>query len=106
MDTELRAIADPTRREILALVRDRELPASEIAARFPISRPAVSQHLRTLQEAGLVSMRREGTRRYYRAEAERLTRIIRELEEMWDTALARLKRAAEAEEARRRGKKT
>ena len=67
MDLALRAIAEPNRRAILALIRDRELPAGAIAARFPVSRPAISQHLAVLREAGLVEERRVGTERRYRA---------------------------------------
>src|SRR5215210_6556822 len=73
MDEALRAVADPTRRAILRLVRDRELPAGEIARQFPaITRPAVSQHLRVLTEAGLVATRRDGNRRLYRWRREGL----------------------------------
>jgi DNA-binding transcriptional ArsR family regulator len=74
MDATLQAIADPRRGAILALVRDRELPAGEIANRFDVTRPAISQHLAVLREAGLVSERRDGTRRLYRAPGQRARR--------------------------------
>lgn len=95
----LRAVADPTRRAILRLVRDGELPAGAIAANFPsISRPAVSQHLRVLSDAGLVDVRPDGNRRLYRWRPEGLRDAAAFLEEMWSDRLARLKAAAEREE--------
>jgi DNA-binding transcriptional ArsR family regulator len=96
MDEQLRAIAEPRRREILRLIRDSELPAGEIAARFDVTRPAVSQHLRVLKDAGLIEERRAGTRRLYRARQEGLAELRAELEWMWDDRLARLKELAEA----------
>jgi DNA-binding transcriptional ArsR family regulator len=99
MDDALRAIADPTRRSILRLVRDDEVPAGDIAAHFPtMSRPAVSQHLRVLTEAGLVVVRPDGNRRLYRWRREGLSDAAAFLEEMWSDNLSRLKAAAEREE--------
>jgi DNA-binding transcriptional ArsR family regulator len=99
MDQALRAVADPTRRAILRLVRDAELPAGEIAAQFSsMSRPAVSQHLRVLTDAGLLDVRREGNRRLYRWQREGLRDAAAFLDEMWSNSLARLKAAAEREE--------
>jgi len=99
MDDALRAVADPTRRAILRLVREGELPAGEIARRFPsISRPAVSQHLRVLNDAGLVSVRADGNRRLYSWRREGLRDAAAFLDEMWSDGLARLKVAAEREE--------
>lgn len=99
MDEALRAVADPTRRAILRLVRDDELPAGEIAAHFPsISRPAVSQHLGVLAECGLVDVRPDGNRRLYRWRREGLRDAAAFIEEMWSDRLARLKIAAEREE--------
>jgi len=99
MDDVLRALADPTRRAILRLVRDGEVPAGEIAGHFPtMSRPAVSQHLRVLSEAGLVVVRPEGNRRLYRWRREGLSDAAEFLEEMWSDNLSRLKAAAEREE--------
>ena len=101
LDATFAALADPTRRAILRLVRDDELPAGEIARRFPsMSRPAVSQHLRVLAGAGLVAIRPDGNRRLYRWRREGLRDAAAFLEEMWSDSLARLKDAAEREEAR------
>ena len=101
MDQALRAVADPTRRAILRLVRDGDLPAGAIAAHFPsMSRPAVSQHLRVLSDAGLVEVRPAGNRRLYRWRPEGLRDAAAFLEEMWSDRLARLKAAAEREEER------
>src|SRR5919199_3951213 len=99
VDEALRAVADPTRRTILRLVRDRELPAGEIAAHFTtMSRPAVSQHLRVLAGAGLVDVRADGIRRLYRWRRDGLRDAHAFLDEMWSDGLARLKAAAEREE--------
>ena len=97
MDAALHAIAEPRRRQILQLVRRRELPAGEIAAHFNVTRPAISQHLRILREAGLVNDRRQGTRRYYRARPEGLADLVAFLTDFWDERLLRLKQAAETE---------
>jgi DNA-binding transcriptional ArsR family regulator len=96
MDMELRAITDGTRRKILALVWRRERTAGEIAAEFTMTRPAVSQHLAILRESKLVTVRREGTRRLYRADLAALARLRAELGLFWDKHLALLKDAAEA----------
>lgn len=101
MEAALKAIAEPRRREILRLVRDDERSAGDIAARFEVTRPAISQHLRVLKEAGLVVERRDGTRRLYRACPEGLRDLMRFLEEFWDDALERLRSAAEREERRK-----
>jgi DNA-binding transcriptional ArsR family regulator len=109
VDAALKALADPTRRRILRLVRDRERTAGDIATRFDVSRPAVSQHLRALEDARLVTVRRDGTRRWYRARPEGLREMHAWLETMWADSLSDLKRAAEAEERatrRRRAKRT
>ena len=98
MEAALKAIAEPRRRAILRLVRDEERTAGEIAEAFEVTRPAISQHLRVLKEAGLVNERREGTRRFYRARPEGLQDLQRFLEEFWDDRLARLKEEAEHEE--------
>lgn len=100
MQATLHAIAEPNRREILRLVWDQELPAGDIAAGFAVTRPAVSQHLRVLKDAGLVTERREGTRRLYRARPEGLGELRAFLETMWDESLERLKAAAESEARR------
>ena len=102
MEEAIRAIAEPNRRRILQLVSGGELSAGEIASRFEITRPAVSQHLGVLREAGLVSERREGTRRLYSLRPEGFDDLKSFLEAFWDQGLERLKEAAELEEGRRR----
>lgn len=98
MDVALRALADPRRRTILAAIRDQELPAGEIASRFDVTRPAISQHLAVLRDAGLVTERRDGTRRMYRARPAGAAPIRDWLEAFWGEGLVRLKAAAEQEE--------
>ena len=104
METALKAISAPRRRRILALVRDEELSAGEIAAHFDVSRPAVSQHLTVLREAGLVEERRNGTRRLYRARPQGLAELKAFLDGFWDERLEALKREAERDERRKHGK--
>ena len=107
MDEALRALADPTRRAILRLVHDDELAAGAIARHFPgMSRPAVSQHLRVLADAGLVMVRPSGNLRLYRWRPEGLGNVTAFLQEMWSDRLEALKAAAEREEwpARERAK--
>src|SRR6266571_3451858 len=103
MEAALKAIAGPRRRQILTLVRGGELSAGEIAAHFDVTRPAVSQHLNVLKEAGLVSERRNGTRRLYRARPEGLVEVKAFFEEFWDERLDALKREAEREEKSKHG---
>src|SRR6266705_2264213 len=102
MEIALRAIAEPHRREILRLVWDAELSAGEIASHFEVTRPAVSQHLTVLKEAGLVAERRDGTRRLYRARPEGLAELRAFLEGFWEDSLERLKLAAEQEQRKGR----
>jgi DNA-binding transcriptional ArsR family regulator len=81
----LEALVEPRRREILLLVRDGELTAGAIAGRFPdVARPTVSQHLRVLRGAGLVTERREGTRRFYRTRPDALAELRAFVGELWD----------------------
>lgn len=101
METALHAIAEPRRREILRLVREHELPAGEIAAHFDVTRPAISQHLQVLKQAGLVTERRDGTRRLYRARPEGLADLREFLSEFWQDRLRLLADAAEQEERRK-----
>jgi DNA-binding transcriptional ArsR family regulator len=103
MQSTIQALAEPRRREILQLIRDRELSAGDIAAGFDVSRPAISQHVGVLKEAGLVSERREGTKRFYRARPEGLKELREFLEGFWAFSLQQLKREAEAEERKKRG---
>lgn len=94
------AVADPTRREILALLRDRERSAGEVAEAFPVSRPAISRHLRVLRECGLVAWRDEGQRRIYRLQAGPLSEVDDWLEgyrEFWADRLDALQRQVERE---------
>src|SRR5207244_10676147 len=94
MEAAVRAIAASRRRQILALVRDGELSAGEIAEHFDVTRPAVSQHLTVLKEAGLVSERRNGTRRLYRARPEGLGELRAFHVGFWDDPGDALKREA------------
>jgi DNA-binding transcriptional ArsR family regulator len=91
MGTVARALAEPTRREIMALVQGQELSVGEIAANFAVTRPAISQHLRVLHDADLVSVRSQGNRRYYQARPEGLGELRRWLESFWRSSLATLK---------------
>lgn len=93
----LGAIAEPKRRAILQLVANEELAAGEIAARFSVTRPAISQHLTLLKAAGLLMERREGTRRLYRLRTEGLVELRAFLDELWPDTLERFKAVAEAE---------
>ena len=96
----LDAISSPRRREILRLVWDRELSAGAIAAQFDVSWPAVSQNLNVLRQAGLVSERRDGRRRLYRAEPKALGPLAAALREMWQADLRTLKREVESRRSR------
>ena len=96
MDEQLRALADPTRREILRRLLDHEAPAGEIAGAFAVSRPAVSRHLRVLREAGLVTVRNDGTSRYYRTDQEALAVVRQRLDSFWNAGLPLLKQAVES----------
>jgi DNA-binding transcriptional ArsR family regulator len=103
MEAVLRAIAEPRRRKILQLISSRELSAGEIASRFEVTRPAISQHLTVLKRAGLICERREGTRRIYRAHPDGLTELRGFLDEFWTDGLDRLKAAAEHAEQTKKG---
>jgi len=96
-DETLKAIAEPRRRAILRRVADDELPAGEIAAAFDVSRTAVSQHLTVLKNAGLLTERRDGTRRLYRARPEGLDGLRQLLNDMWASSLDVARRLVEAE---------
>ena len=88
-------LGDPTRRAVLELLREGERPVGELAARLPVSRPAVSQHLRVLRGAGLVTDRRDGTRRLYRVDPEGLVALRTYLETYWSDVLSAFKDAAD-----------
>ncbi|MFI0367897.1 ArsR/SmtB family transcription factor [Actinomadura sp. 1N219] len=96
-DRALQALAEPRRRAILRLVAHEELPATRIAEQFEVSRTAISQHLTVLKGAGLLSERREGTRRFYRARPEGLAGLRAFLDEMWAGSLDTARRLVEAE---------
>jgi DNA-binding transcriptional ArsR family regulator len=92
----LDALGDPTRRAVLEVLRGGAQPVGRIAERLPVSRPAVSQHLRVLKEAGLVRDRKDGTRRLYSVDPAGLSELRAYLERYWDTALAAFKEAADS----------
>jgi len=102
MDEALLALANRTRREILGLVWRDERAAGEIAAVFSLTRPAISQHLGVLRASNLVTVRRAGTRRLYRANRKAIAKLRSELGAFWEISLAQLKREAEAAEQKRR----
>jgi DNA-binding transcriptional ArsR family regulator len=98
----IQAMAEPTRLAILKMVRRNEMPAGQIAGKFKgITRPAVSQHLRVLKDAGLITERRDGTRRLYSLRSEGFAPLRALLEDFWDSKLERLKTAAEKHEKRK-----
>jgi len=94
------AIAQPKRREILRLIAGGELSAGEIASRFEVTQPAISQHLKVLKDVGLVSERRDGARRLYAVRSDGLADLHDFLAEILPAGLERLKLAAEADERR------
>ena len=105
MEAAFSALADPTRRAVLDLLRRGSLPAGQIAAAFPVSRPAISRHLRLLRRARLVRERREGRRRLYQLNPEPLRAVDSWLEHyrsFWQMSLADLKVFVEAEHAKDR----
>ena len=99
--TAIQALGDPTRRTVFERLRRGPRSVGEIAADLPVSRPAVSQHLRVLKEAGLVTDRRNGTRRLYRIDPDGLAELRDYLDAFWDEALAQFKEAVESDEQRR-----
>ena len=94
------ALGDPTRRAILERLRRGPRAVGELAARLPVSRPAVSQHLRVLEHAGLVCVRRDGTRHLYSLNPRGLAELRAYFDRFWDDALAAFKAAAEKEVVR------
>jgi len=95
-DAGLGLLGDPTRRAIFELLARRPSSVGELAQQLPISRPAVSQHLRVLKDGGLVVSRPEGTRRVYRLNPDGVTALRAYLDRIWDQALAAFQKAAEA----------
>ncbi|MEM6727830.1 MAG: metalloregulator ArsR/SmtB family transcription factor [Pseudomonadota bacterium] len=93
-DKALTALADPTRRAILEALREGPSSVTGLAAALPVSRPAVSQHLKVLSDAGLVSSKAQGTARHYRLEQRGLADLRAYLDAMWDDALTAFAREA------------
>ena len=98
----MQALAQPTRREILQLIRSEELSAGEIAAHFDVSRPAISQHIKVLKDTNLVVERRDGTRRMFRARPEGMSELRKFLDLFWDYRLNLLKDEVEAAEEQKK----
>lgn len=94
----MNALGDPTRRAIFEQLADGPKPVGELAKTLPVSRPAVSQHLRVLKSAGLVSERPEGTRRVYRVDPRGVVALRAYFEDFWDRALTAFQSEAEAQE--------
>src|SRR3954466_11474596 len=94
------ALGDPTRRAVFELLQGGEQSVGELAARLPVSRPAVSQHLKVLKGAELVDERRNGTRRLYRVDPRGVAEVRAYFDRFWDDALAAFKEAAERPEQR------
>jgi DNA-binding transcriptional ArsR family regulator len=100
LDLVVQALAEPHRRAILLLLRGTERSSGDIATHFELTRPAISQHLKVLVAADLVTVRSKGTQRLYRAHPEGFGELRSFLEGFWDEHLQRLKQEAEAEERR------
>lgn len=94
------ALGDPTRRRIFESLSGRQRAVGELAAELPVSRPAVSQHLRVLREAGLVKERQDGTRRLYRQDPTGVAAVRAYFDRFWTAALDEFKGAAETKEER------
>jgi DNA-binding transcriptional ArsR family regulator len=98
----MNALGDPTRRAIYEQLAEGPKPVGELAKTLPVSRPAVSQHLRVLKAAGLVSERPDGARRVYRVEPNGIAALRMYFEDFWDRALAAFQAEAEAQERSKR----
>lgn len=105
VDSAFRALADPTRRRIIELVALGGLTAGDIARHFHTSRPAVSQHLTVLRNAGLLNERREGRTRIYQTNQETVDEVVQYLQSFWSGRLHELKRQSEHKERHQRGKR-
>lgn len=105
MDDQLRAFADPTRREILQGLLKGEAAAGDIAAAFSTTGPAISHHLRVLNEAGLVTVRRRAQSRLYSINTEAVAALRAEFDDFWGAALPRLKTVIESDRRARRKRK-
>ncbi|MFN0064333.1 MAG: ArsR/SmtB family transcription factor [Myxococcaceae bacterium] len=95
--TALDALGSPVRRNILLALRDLPLSVGALADRFPVTRPAISRHLRVLEEAGLVERRDEGTRNFYAVRVQGFRGVQEFLDSFWDVALGRLEELAHKE---------
>jgi len=105
MQEVFKALAEPQRVAILRLVHEQELPAGEIASHFKTTRQAISQHLRLLSNAGLLELRRDGTRRLYRVNTEAFGDLRTFVDIFWNQGLSSLKQRVEEEKGARRGGK-
>jgi DNA-binding transcriptional ArsR family regulator len=92
----LEILGDPTRQALVERLAAGPLPVGELAAGLPVSRPAVSKHLRLMKDAGVVRMTEEGTRNFYELDLRALDEVRRYLDGFWDASLRRFKKAAEA----------
>jgi len=104
--TALAALADPTRRQVFERLRSGPQPVSRIAEGLPVSRPAVSQHLKVLKEAGLVKEEAQGTRRIYRIDPKGLGALRAWLDQFWDLALEAFRAEVETEDTNKKGEQT
>jgi DNA-binding transcriptional ArsR family regulator len=104
VDAQLRALSDPTRLAILRALARGERQAGEIAAAFPVSRPAISHHLKVLSDAGLVRMRRSAQSRLYSIDARAVRDLRSRFDRFWDDALPRLKAVVEADRRAKRSR--
>jgi DNA-binding transcriptional ArsR family regulator len=102
IDEQLDALGDPTRRAVLRLLRDGPRSVTELAGHFPVSRPAISQHLRILSDAGFVSATPDGTRRLYACHPEAFDSLRAFIDDFWTAALGNFKERAEARRSRKR----
>jgi DNA-binding transcriptional ArsR family regulator len=92
----LEILGDPTRQALVERLRSGPLPVGELAAGLPVSRPAVSKHLRLMKDARVVRMTEEGTRNFYELDLQTLDEVRRYLDGFWSASLERLKKSAEA----------
>lgn len=104
-ETALAALADPTRRQLFEHLRKGPSSVGSLAEKLPVSRPAVSQHLKVLKDAGLVGDRAEGTRRVYYIDPKGLATVRRWLDQFWTEALTNFAAEAEAEAKKTKGTK-
>ena len=98
MTNQFAALADPTRREIFEMLSKHPLSVGELAAELPVTRPAVSQHLKVLKDAGLVDVRQEGTRNVYAVDPKGVETMRRYLDRFWSKSLIAFKQFVEQEE--------